>query len=221
MGSVPGSGWPNWCSLTTPPRVRTSRAPPRICAYRAPPRIHASRVPTRILASRARVSRGRSSAAPTRAVPSVCASRGPPRTAISPINLNFMAHVVPVSTMAAQVPGSTMAAQAPCSAVGPGMGHLSRLHVPWGLQSAHSPSPLDVVWRGTCLLGGGGLCQTCVPMSCVSLPLVPIHGPSCFLFIIRKCSCGSVVEHCVSSAKGCRFNSQGTHIQNIYNLDAL
>ncbi len=26
------------------------------------------------------------------------------------------------------------------------------------------------------------------------------------------CSCGSVVEHCVSSAKGCGFNSLGTHI---------
>ncbi len=26
------------------------------------------------------------------------------------------------------------------------------------------------------------------------------------------CSCGSVVEHCVSSAKGRGFNSQGTHI---------
>ncbi len=26
------------------------------------------------------------------------------------------------------------------------------------------------------------------------------------------CSCGSVVEHCVSSAKGCGFNSQRTHI---------
>ncbi len=26
------------------------------------------------------------------------------------------------------------------------------------------------------------------------------------------CSCGSVVEHCVSSAKGCGFNSQGTHM---------
>ncbi len=25
-------------------------------------------------------------------------------------------------------------------------------------------------------------------------------------------SCGSVVEHCVSSAKGCGFNSQGTYI---------
>ncbi len=40
---------------------------------------------------------------------------------------------------------------------------------------------------------------------------------------ICKCSCGSVVEHCVSSAKGCGFNSQGTHIQTkkMYNLNAL
>ncbi len=29
---------------------------------------------------------------------------------------------------------------------------------------------------------------------------------------ISKCSCGSEVEHCVSSAKGCGFNSEGTHI---------
>ncbi len=27
------------------------------------------------------------------------------------------------------------------------------------------------------------VCQTCVPMSCVSLPLVPICGPSCSLFL--------------------------------------
>ncbi len=27
-----------------------------------------------------------------------------------------------------------------------------------------------------------------------------------------RCSCGSVVKHCVSSTKGCGFNSQGTHI---------
>ncbi len=30
--------------------------------------------------------------------------------------------------------------------------------------------------------------------------------------VTSLCSCGSVVEHCVSSAKGCGFNSQGTHI---------
>ncbi len=29
------------------------------------------------------------------------------------------------------------------------------------------------------------------------------------------CSCGSVVEHCVSSAKGCGFNSQGTECKNV------
>ncbi len=30
--------------------------------------------------------------------------------------------------------------------------------------------------------------------------------------LTNRCSCGSVLEHCVSSAKGCGFNSQGTHI---------
>ncbi len=29
------------------------------------------------------------------------------------------------------------------------------------------------------------------------------------------CSCGSVVEHCVSSAKGCGFNSQETECKNV------
>ncbi len=34
--------------------------------------------------------------------------------------------------------------------------------------------------------------------------------------------CGSVVEHCVSSAKGCGFDSQGTHIlMKMYNLNAI
>ncbi len=34
--------------------------------------------------------------------------------------------------------------------------------------------------------------------------------------------CGSVVEHCVSSAKGCGFVSQGTHIlMKMYNLNAI
>ncbi len=37
------------------------------------------------------------------------------------------------------------------------------------------------------------------------------------------CSCGSVIEHCVSSAKGRGFNSQGTHvlIKKLYSLNAL
>ncbi len=37
-----------------------------------------------------------------------------------------------------------------------------------------------------------------------------------------KLLCGSVVEHCVSGAKGCGFDSQGTHIlMKMYNLDAI
>ncbi len=63
-------------------------------------------------------------------------------------------------------------------------GHLSCLHVPWGLQSTHHPSPLDVVRRGTRLLGGGGgvmsdLCPhvLCLPSSCAHTWsfLFPIH----------------------------------------------
>ncbi len=34
--------------------------------------------------------------------------------------------------------------------------------------------------------------------------------------------CGSVVEHCVSSAKGCGFDSQGTHIlMKMYNPNVI
>ncbi len=41
-----------------------------------------------------------------------------------------------------------------------------------------------------------------------------IHSSSCPITgLSLRCSCCSVVEHCVSSAKGCEFNSQGTHIQ--------
>ncbi len=32
---------------------------------------------------------------------------------------------------------------------------------------------------------------------------------------VNEFSCGSVVEHCDSSAKGCGFNSRGTHILTI------
>ncbi len=60
---------------------------------------------------------------------------------------------------------------------------LSCVRVPWGLQSAHPPSPLDVIRRGTRLLRGGGNVRLCLPLPCVSLPLcyVPIFGPSCFM----------------------------------------
>ncbi len=37
-------------------------------------------------------------------------------------------------------------------------------------------------------------------------------GSMHFLCNLLKCSCGSVVEHCVSSAKGCGFDSQEKHI---------
>ncbi len=37
---------------------------------------------------------------------------------------------------------------------------------------------------------------------------VPRNNKSC---ICAMFLCGSVVEHCVSSAKGCGFDSQGTH----------
>ncbi len=40
--------------------------------------------------------------------------------------------------------------------------------------------------------------------------------------LVHPCSCGSVVEHCISSAKGCGFNSQGTHILiKTHSLNAL
>ncbi len=39
---------------------------------------------------------------------------------------------------------------------------------------------------------------------------------------VGECSCGSVVEHCVCSANGCGFDSQGTHImKKMYSLNAL
>ncbi len=42
------------------------------------------------------------------------------------------------------------------------------------------------------------------------------------VFFYIACACGSVVEHCISSAKGCGFNSQIlTYWQYMYNLNAL
>ncbi len=45
-----------------------------------------------------------------------------------------------------------------------------------------------------------------------SIPLV-LHVESCHHnTYAHTFLCDSVVEHCVSSAKGCGFDSQGTHI---------
>ncbi len=45
----------------------------------------------------------------------------------------------------------------------------------------------------------------------IELILVGYFNINC----VNECSCGSVVEHCDSSAKGCGFNSQRTHILTI------
>ncbi len=62
----------------------------------------------------------------------------------------------------------------------------------------------------------------CLTSSCLSIKLhldlttLPLHyRRPVFL-------CGSVVDHCVRSAKGCGFDSQGTHIlMKMYNLNAI
>ncbi len=54
-----------------------------------------------------------------------------------------------------------------------------------------------------------------------------VCGCVCVCVCVRErgacvCSCGSVVEHCISSAKGCGFDSQGTHIlMKMYSLNAI
>ncbi len=59
--------------------------------------------------------------------------------------------------------------------------------------------------------GGGGGYSTRVSLVHGQMTIKYLHT---FLnpFHRIQCSCGSVVEHCVSSTKGCGFNSQETHI---------
>ncbi len=43
-----------------------------------------------------------------------------------------------------------------------------------------------------------------------------------YLNVLKMFLCGSVVEHCINSAKGCGFDSQGTHIlMKMFNLNAI
>ncbi len=49
-----------------------------------------------------------------------------------------------------------------------------------------------------------------------------LRGSEYFPYPLYICSCGSVVEHCISSAKGCGFDSQGTHLlMKMYNLNVI
>ncbi len=51
-----------------------------------------------------------------------------------------------------------------------------------------------------------------------------LHGYKCDIDFksLSQCSCGSVVEHCICYAKGCGFDSQGTHVlMKMYNLNAI
>ncbi len=87
------------------------------------------------------------------------------------------------SAMASRAPSSTMASRAPSSAMasvvclfrsgGPRPVFLS-VFVLRGLQSAHSPSLMELLRLGTSLSGGGSnvsplSCVSCVPASCVHI----------------------------------------------------
>ncbi len=65
--------------------------------------------------------------------------------------------------MVSGIPGSSMATQA----VGPGTGATLEAFRPRSLPPERPPLLTS---------GGGSKCQSCVPMSCVSLPLVSICG---------------------------------------------
>ncbi len=66
--------------------------------------------------------------------------------------------------------------------------------------------------------------RTCQNSVCVCVLLSIIFKASDFMThtLWYMFLCGSVVEHCVSSAKGCGFDSQGTHIlTKMYSLNAM
>ncbi len=63
----------------------------------------------------------------------------------------------------------------------------------------------------------------CPPIILAPLVNISKGGPvKINLYCLSCVPCGSVVEHCVSSAKGCGFDSQGTHVlMKMYNLNAI
>ncbi len=77
-----------------------------------------------------------------------------------------------------------LASQAPCSAMGPGMDAALEAICPCPLRPPEPPR-LDVARRGTCLLGERSNCQSCVPMFCVSIPLMSIYGFSSSHYVHR------------------------------------
>ncbi len=130
----------------------------------------------------AMASRAPSSAMVSRAPSSAMVSRAPSSAMVSRAPSSAMASRAPSSTMASWAPCTAMASRAPSSAMvpvclfhsgGPRPVFLS-VFVLRGLQSAHPPSPMELLRLGTSLSGGGSnvsplSCVSCVPTSCVHI----------------------------------------------------
>ncbi len=124
-----------------------------------------------------------------------------------------MASWAPCTAMASWAPSYAMASWAPCTAMaswapssamasfvclfrsgGPRPVFLS-VFVLRGLQSAHPPSPVELLRRGTRLPGGGSyvrvlLCVSCVPASCVHIWFVSCRYE---LICVQLCVCDYVL----------------------------
>ncbi len=133
------------------------------------------------------------------------ASRAPSSAMASRAPSSAMASRAPSSAMASWAPCTAMASRAPSSAMvpvclfhsgGPRPVFLS-VFVLRGLQSAHPPSPVELLRLGTSLSGGG---SNVSPLSCVCHvfpPLVSIFG----LFpVLVKCHYELIlVQPCLSN----------------------
>ncbi len=121
-----------------------------------------------------------------------------------------MASWAPCTAMASWASSYAMASWAPCTAMasfvclfrsgGPRPVFLS-MSVLRGLQSAHPPSLVELLRRGTCLPGGGScvrvlLCVSCVPASCVHIWFVSCpcfmslwvkYVPAVFMWLCVNC----------------------------------